>query len=1019
MRTGVVWRSNVNGQGNDTPDRGNAPQDPSVNAAVEDVSINDTPEARSRRAVSTEEWEAFTEQVRDANPVEDVVGRDAPLSGRGDDLVCSSPLRSDDATPSFGVSRKKQVWIDRGTGKGGDVFEYVMQRDGLSFVDARRVLAERAGITPPKGAAQSPADQALADERRRVEQILTDAAAAYHEALDDEHRTFLQLHYGFTDKTINDEKLGYDPGGQYLWYALKTKGHQDEHLFQTGLFIEGAPTLGSTYFHHRLTFPYCRRGYAVYFCARATKDTPRIPVRDKDGKVAKSPDGVDKFRDPAKYKKLTTRPDEPDAGDHLSEPSLRSSISATISNEWFAGEDACDRPCDLLLIAEGMPDYLSLKQLGLNVISPITTTFRRADQPKLLRLSGRAKRVVLIPDQERSGAGLAGGIETATVLAQAGKDARIATLPHEDLKTAAETRLAAWVNEHVVAGRQITEQEKKGAAIGNWKIDANEFVRDHPGGDELRALIDSALPLVEYIAGQIPRDIVGRELDARLRPIVGLIAREPVALERERLLDVVRARFKIRRPVLDAMLAEVGAKKVEEAAEDTKVGQLAEVMSSIRFVQATNSRVFAVFGAEAIPADSPKFRARVAHLFRERSGGALVSDTTITTALPPILGGDVSHGVIPIRYAHDPKGAILVDLGDRSRRVVRIGPGRREVLDRSPIPFFRPDGLRPLPEPVFPQDDDECGAVFADAQQFLGVTRAQLAINFIWMLGAMRPMEPPSCANGDEDDDLTEYVVLKIVGGEGSGKSGHAKYCRAAVDPRRPDLVALPKDLKDISIAAENTRVLAFDNLSWIDHEHSDALCRVSTGDGSEIRALYTPRDQTVFRGSNPVVVTSITEVITETDLLSRCLSLWLPVRQTRKPKRALGTAFRKLHPSSSVPSATASAERFVTSTRLRCPTRSECRTPPSGLSPGPRPPVSRPRRSWRRSQRPSRMPTPPPGRMPSPSPSARWSRRVRAGRDARPIYLTHSPLRRNAASPKRGGRPSGCLTIGRRRPVG
>ena len=224
---------------------------------------------------------------------------------------------------------------------------------------------------------------------------------------------------------------------------------------------------------------------------------------------------------------------------------------------------------------------------------------------------------------------------------------------------------------------------------------------------------------------------------------------------------------RIRRPVLDEMFAEAVTKgSTEEAHEgggesETKQNLLADVMSSIQFVQATNSRVFAIFGAEAIPADSPKFRARIAHLFREKSGGSLVSDTTITTALLPILGGDVPHGVVPIRYAYAHDGAILLDLGDRSRRVVRISPGKCEVLDKSPIPFFRPDGLRPLPSPVLPMDDTACAAVFTEAQVFLGVTRAQLATDFIWMTGAMRPMEPASTASGDEDDDLTEYVVLK------------------------------------------------------------------------------------------------------------------------------------------------------------------------------------------------------------------------------------------------------------------
>ena len=347
----------------------------------------------------------------------------------------------------------------------------------------------------------------------------------------------------------------------------------------------------------------------------------------------------------------------------------------------------------------------------------------------------------------------------------------------------------------------------------------------------------------EAVQGEPARPALSdAEIDERLRAVVGRSA-----LEHETAVNAVHADTGKTKGALRARLKELAAEKVVDAGdgaggEDTKASVLGEVMSTIRFVQSTNSRVFALFGAEAIPADSSRLRARIARLFHERSGGALVSDTTISTALLPVLGGNIPQGVVPIRYAHERDGAILVDLGDRSRLVVRIRHDACELVDESPMSFFRPDGLRPLPRPAFPTDDAVCKAVFEEAQTFLGVTRAQLAADFIWMLGAMRPMEPATCSNGEEDDDLTEYVILKIVGGEGSGKSGHGKYVRASVDPRRPDLVAMPKDLKDISIGAENTRVLAYDNLSWIDHEHSDALCRVSTGDGAEVRALYTPR---------------------------------------------------------------------------------------------------------------------------------------------------------------------------------
>jgi hypothetical protein len=158
----------------------------------------------------------------------------------------------------------------------------------------------------------------------------------------------------------------------------------------------------------------------------------------------------------------------------------------------------------------------------------------------------------------------------------------------------------------------------------------------------------------------------------------------------------------------------------------------------------------------------------------------------------------------------------------------------------------------------------------------------------------MRPMEP---SHADDEDDLTEYPLLKLVGGEGSGKTGAAKAIRRAVDPRVPDAMSLRDNLKDLAISAENARALVFDNVSFVPRDMSDGMCRVSTGDGMEVRGLYTDRDLAVFRGSTPVIVTSITDVVTEADLLNRCLSVRLPVRETRKTKRALARAFRALHP--------------------------------------------------------------------------------------------------------------------------
>ncbi|HVW26870.1 MAG TPA: CHC2 zinc finger domain-containing protein, partial [Polyangiaceae bacterium] len=229
-------------------------------------------------------WEDFKDRVRAASPLEDVVARDADLERHGSELVCESPLRSDDSTPSFSVNVEKQLWLDRGTGHGGDVFSYVMTREGVGFADAVRALARAANIPVPERSPKTKEEEKSDDERRAVEKILTEAATIYHGALDDERRTFLRKHYGFTDKFIDEEKLGYDPGGTHLWHELKQKGYSDEDLFKSGLFVEGTSHVGASRFHHRITMPYWRRGSVVYLCARSTSETPRIPKR-KDGKV--------------------------------------------------------------------------------------------------------------------------------------------------------------------------------------------------------------------------------------------------------------------------------------------------------------------------------------------------------------------------------------------------------------------------------------------------------------------------------------------------------------------------------------------------------------------------------------------------------------------------------------------------------------------------------------------------------------------------------------------------------------
>ena len=82
----------------------------------------------------------------------------------------------------------------------------------------------------------------------------------------------------------------------------------------------------------------------------------------------------------------------------------------------------------------------------------------------------------------------------------------------------------------------------------------------------------------------------------------------------------------------------------------------------------------------------------------------------------------------------------------------------------------------------------------------------------------------------------------------------------------------LPKDPTYAFVTAENTHAVVFDNISHLSGDWQDTLCLIATGGADETRTLHTTRDVSFFQASNPMILTSISSVVTRADLLSRCL---------------------------------------------------------------------------------------------------------------------------------------------------
>ena len=112
-------------------------------------------------------------------------------------------------------------------------------------------------------------------------------------------------------------------------------------------------------------------------------------------------------------------------------------------------------------------------------------------------------------------------------------------------------------------------------------------------------------------------------------------------------------------------------------------------------------------------------------------------------------------------------------------------------------------------------------------------------------------------------------------------------------------LRALPRDERELFIAASNGHVVAFDNLSGLPPWLSDTLCRLTSGGAFSTRRLFTDQDEILFTAARPVILNGIEDIITRPDLADRTLFLTLPSvsEAHRRPENALWRGFELARP--------------------------------------------------------------------------------------------------------------------------
>ncbi|MBR2841561.1 DNA primase [Candidatus Saccharibacteria bacterium] len=204
------------------------------------------------------------EEIKSRLAVEDVVGQYIELKRAGRNLKGRSPWGVD-KTPSFMVSPEKGIWHDFSANKGGDIFTFIMEVEGLSFKEALEKLAAQAGVELTR---YQGGDKKVAERKTRAREALNLATRYYQACLSHSKKVCQYVFYdrNLNRKTVKDFKIGYAPNtGKAMTEALQKRGFTTEELDAAGLLNR----FKSDLFRGRMTVPFIdTTGNVIGFTAR-------------------------------------------------------------------------------------------------------------------------------------------------------------------------------------------------------------------------------------------------------------------------------------------------------------------------------------------------------------------------------------------------------------------------------------------------------------------------------------------------------------------------------------------------------------------------------------------------------------------------------------------------------------------------------------------------------------------------------------------------------------------------------
>ncbi|MEN6572558.1 MAG: DNA primase [Anaerolineaceae bacterium] len=306
------------------------------------------------------------DEIKSRIDIVDLVSESVKLRRSGKSYTGFCPFHQNTKTPAFAVFPESGTWRCFGQcNEGGDIFKYVMKKEGWDFTEALKYLAQRAGVTLVP---QTPERQAAEEEYARLRTLLEEAAEyfAYHLVQDPAGKPALEYltQRGVNPSSIETFRLGYAPAGyEGLLGHFSAKGYSSDEMAQVGLVNER--DTGGYYdkFRNRIMFP----------------------IRDAAGKMAGF--GA-RILDPNDVPKFLNSPQ---------------TVLFDKSHLLYGLDQArkAIRTEDQVVIVEGYLDVIALHQCGFsNTVSPMGTALNE-DQLRMLKKYTR--RMVLALDADAAG----------------------------------------------------------------------------------------------------------------------------------------------------------------------------------------------------------------------------------------------------------------------------------------------------------------------------------------------------------------------------------------------------------------------------------------------------------------------------------------------------------------------------------------------------------------------------------------------------------------------------------------